>query len=155
MFREMRRKNQLLDEEECRKILKEAERGILSVSGEDGYPYGIPMDFVYEDEKIYFHCAKSGHKLDALQADNKACFTVLDRGVKEEGSWWYHFNSVICFGRIAVIEDEEKKYHYLKSIGMKYMPADEIDKEIQNGSPRVNILEMSIDHMSGKKVREK
>ena len=156
MFREMRRKNQQLSDEECIQILESAKRGILSVTGEDGYPYGVPMDFVLDNEKIYFHCALSGHKLDAVKADNKVCFTVLDDGVKEEGSWWYHFRSVICFGRIEIVEDEVQKLHALQVFGNKYMPtADDVKQEIKLDGARANVLEMTIDHMSGKRVREK
>ncbi|MBR4162872.1 MAG: pyridoxamine 5'-phosphate oxidase family protein [Solobacterium sp.] len=156
MFREMRRKNQQLSEEECMQILQYAKRGILSVTGEDGYPYGVPMDFVLDDSKLYFHCALSGHKLDAIKADNKVCFTVLDDGVKEEGSWWYHFNSVVCFGRIRIIEDAQEKEKHLYTFGMKYMPTEEsVLKEMQLDGSRANILELTIDHMTGKRVREK
>lgn len=156
MFREMRRKNQQLSDEECIQILKKAKRGILSVIGEDGYPYGVPMDFVLEDNKIYFHCALSGHKLDAVKADNKVCLTVLNEGVKEEGSWWYHFKSVICFGRIRIVEDEAQKLHDLQVFGNKYMPtSDDVNQEIKLDGARANVLEMTIEHMSGKRVTEK
>ena len=101
MFREMRRKKQQVSEEACIRLLRTAKRGILSVSGDDGYPYGVPMDFVYEDGKIIFHCAKSGHKLDAVRRSDKVSFCVLSEGVREENDWWYHFTSVILFGRIA------------------------------------------------------
>ena len=66
MFRKMRRFKQQLSEEECLEILKTAKRGVLAVLGDEGYPYAVPLDFVYEDGKIYFHCAKEGHKLDAI-----------------------------------------------------------------------------------------
>ena len=156
MFREMRRKNQELSEEECIKILNGAKRGVLSVFGENGYPYGVPMDFVYEEQKIYFHCALSGHKLDAVQANDKVCLTVLDEGVKEEGDWWYHFNSVICFGRIRIVEDAKEKEKRLFSFGMKYMPTREsVLEEMKLDGSRANVLELSIDRMTGKRVREK
>ena len=89
MFRKMRRFKQQITDEECRKILAEEGRGVLSLFGEDGYPYGIPMNYFYDEDenKIYFHCAKEGHKIDALQANGKVSFCVLAKGTYSEGDW--------------------------------------------------------------------
>ena len=156
MFREMRRKKQQVSEEACIRLLRTAKRGILSVSGDDGYPYGGPMDFVYEDGKIIFHCAKSGHKLDAVRRSDKVSFCVLSEGVREENDWWYHFTSVILFGRIAEEEDPEEKKRLLRLLGMKYMPSAEImEEDLRKNGPNACVLVLSIEHMSGKEVREK
>jgi nitroimidazol reductase NimA-like FMN-containing flavoprotein (pyridoxamine 5'-phosphate oxidase superfamily) len=74
----MRRFKQQISEAECIRILKEEKRGVLSVMGEDGYPYGIPMNHWYspEDGKLYFHGAKSGHKLDAISAKYGVDFII-------------------------------------------------------------------------------
>ena len=87
MFREMNRKNQALTEEECIRILTEELRGVLSVNGDDGYPYGSPIDHYYHagDGKIYFHSAKFGHRVDAMKADPRASFCVHDSGFRREG----------------------------------------------------------------------
>ena len=143
-------------EEACIRLLRTAKRGILSVSGDDGYPYGVPMDFVYEDGKIIFHCAKSGHKLDAVRRSDKVSFCVLSEGVREENDWWYHFTSVILFGRIAEEEDPEEKKRLLRLLGMKYMPSAEImEEDLRKNGPNACVLVLSIEHMSGKEVREK
>ena len=70
MFREMLRYKQALSEEECIEILKKELRGVLSVLGDDGYPYGMPINHFYneEDGKIYFHSGMQGHKIDAMKA---------------------------------------------------------------------------------------
>ena len=156
MFRPMRRHGQQLDQELVDKILTEQPRGVLSVIGDDGYPYGIPLNFVFVDNKIYFHCATTGHKLDAIQACDKASFCVLSDGVPEEGSWWYHFDSVIAFGRIKRIDDPDELVLHLRQLAEKYFPADyDIDADMAKNSGRVAMLEFSIEHVTGKHVREK
>ena len=156
MFRPMRRAGQQLPEENCIAILKKAPRGVLSLLGDEGYPYGVPLDYVYEDGVLYFHCAKEGHKIDALKGCDKASFCVLDEGRKEEGEWWYHFESVIVFGRIRPVEEEKEKLQALQLIGGKYFPDPSVtEKEILKNGARVQILALKVEHMTGKHVREK
>ncbi len=155
MFRKMRRFKQQLSDEECLEILKTAKRGVLAVLGDEGYPYTVPMDFVYEDGKIYFHCAKEGHKLDAIRREPKCSFCVLSEGIPEPDSWWYHFSSVIAFGKIAVLDDPEAIYQQFLRLGRKYMPTEEeILEDIRKNGPRAYMLEMTIEHMTGKRVKE-
>lgn len=154
-FRPMRRKGQQLDDAECERILKEGYRGILAVNGEGGYPYALPIDYVYEDGHIYCHCAKEGHKLDALKACDKACFTVIDKPVQEPGSWWFHVKSVICFGRVRIIEEGEEKLLRLRQFGGKYYPTqEELEKEIAHAATRADVLDITIEHMTGKRIKE-
>ena len=158
VFREVARKKQVLTHEECLEILKTAPRGVLSVIGDDGYPYGTPINHLYceEDGKIYFHCAMEGHKLDAVRANDKVCFTVLSEPVKHPGEWWNCFTSVVCFGRIAEVKDEQRKNTLLRTLGTKLFPAGyDIEADMAKNASRALILELTIDHMSGKKVREK
>ena len=110
MFRDLLRKKQQLTEEDCIDLLIRETRGVLSVLGDDGYPYGMPMNHYYcaEDGLIYFHCGKVGHRLDALRGHDKVSFCVYDHGSREEGEWALHVRSVIVFGRITVIDDMEK-----------------------------------------------
>lgn len=155
-FRPMRRSRQALPEEECIRILESAYRGFLSVIGDGGYPYSVPINFVFEDGKLYFHCAKEGHKLDAVRACDKACFTVLDEPEKEPGDWWYHVKSVICFGRIRVVTDDIDRLSRLRSLARKYFPEGyDTEADILRNGPRAEILAFTIEHMSGKAVREK
>lgn len=152
----MRRFKQQMTDEDCIAILKSAPRGVLAVLGDGGYPYTVPLDFVYDDGKIYFHCAKEGHKLDAIRACDKVSFCVLGEGVKEPDSWWYHFESVICFGRMHIVEDPVRKNAFLRLLGAKYFPQDyDIDADMAQDGPNAFILELQIEHMSGKRVREK
>ena len=109
MFRELTRKNKQLPPEECTAILKTEKRGVLSVAGDDGYPYGMPMNHYYseKDGNLYFHCGRSGHRLDALRRWNKVSFCVYDSGYREEGGWAMHIRSVIVFGRMEILDDPE------------------------------------------------
>ena len=155
-FRPLRRIKQAAAEEECLSILETARRGILAVHGENGYPYGLPVNYIFQNGKIYFHCAKAGHKLDAVRADDKVCFTVLSEPVKNPGEWWYCFTSVICFGRIAEVTDEQEKDRRLRHIGAKYFPEGyDLEKDMARNASNALIMEITIDHMSGKHVREK
>ena len=157
MFREMRRFKQQISEEECIRILKKQPRGVLSMIGDDGYPYGIPLDHWYseEDGKLYFHCAKVGHKIDAIHACNKVSYCVMDEGYRKEGEWALNINSVVVFGRMHAVEDEEKKRQICTNITRKFTDdEDYLQKALTNSFPRVHCLGLTIEHMSGKLVNE-
>ena len=155
-FRPMRRFKQQMTDEACIALLQKAPRGVLAVLGDGGYPYTVPLDFVYDDGKIYFHCAKEGHKLDAIRTCNKVSFCVLSEGVKEPDSWWYHFESVVCFGRMHIVEEPAHKNTFLRLLGAKYFPQSyDIDVDMAQDAPNAFVLELQIEHISGKRVREK
>lgn len=157
MFRAMRRIKQQISEGECIQILKEQPRGVLSVHGDDGYPYGIPMDHWYSDRenKLYFHCAKAGHKLDAIAACDKVSFCVVDEGFRKEGEWALNIRSVVVFGRMRIVEDEEKKREICTNLVKKFTDDEAyLQRELTNAFLRVNCLEMEIEHMTGKLVNE-
>ncbi len=157
MFREMRRIRQQISKEECIGILKNEPRGVLSVLGDEGYPYGIPMDHWYskEDGKLYFHCAKEGHKLDAVVRCDKVSYCVMDKGYRNEGEWALNIRSVIVFGRIRIVEDEDKKREICTALCRKFTDDEEyLQKELKNSFPRVCCLELTPEHMTGKLVNE-
>ena len=157
MFREMRRFKQQIPNEECIEILKNTKRGVLSLLGEDGYPYGIPIDHWYceEDGRIYFHGAKEGHKIDAIKACDKASYCVYDEGFCKEGEWALNITSVITFGRIRLVEDEDTARKICTELVRKFTDdQDYLEKELQNAFPRVQCLELIPEHMTGKLVNE-
>lgn len=155
-FRPLRRIKQTASQEECIALLESAPRGVLAVHGENGYPYGLPVNYVYLDGRIYFHCAKEGHKLDAIRANDKVSFTILSEPVRNDGEWWYCFTSVIVFGRISEINEPEKADMVLRALGSKYFPEGyDMETDIVRNGPHALILELTIDHVSGKHVREK
>lgn len=156
MFRPMRRRAQQLDRSACEQILTTRPRGVLSVLGDDGYPYGVPLNFVYREGALWFHCANTGHKLDAIEACDKASFTVLGEGVQHEGEWWLCFDSVIAFGHMSRMEDEDERLCALRALAAKYFPADyDTEADLARSLKRVVVLRMDIVHLSGKAVREK
>ena len=157
MFREMKRKKQALSAEECQKILTEEKRGVLSVIGDDGYPYGTPMNHFFspEDGVIYFHGAKDGHKIDALKKCGKASFCVMDKGTKKEGDWALTFRSVIVFGRICFIEDEETVRRISRLLSLKFTSDENyIESEIRQHLKRTLVLALVPEKISGKSVHE-
>ena len=157
MFREMRRFKQQITDEECKEVLISEPRGVLSVIGDDGYPYGIPMDHWYSetDGKLYFHCAREGHKLDAIRACDKVSYCVMDKGFRKDGEWALNIRSVVVFGRIRLVTDEAKTAVICENLCRKFTDDEEyIRKELANALPRVQCLELAIDHMTGKLVNE-
>ena len=157
MFREMRRFKQQISEEECIRILKEEPRGVLSMFGDDGYPYGIPISHYYseEDGKIYFHSGKTGHKIDALKRKGKASFCVYDSGTKSADSWWLNFRSVVVFGYVEFVEDRKKIYEICRRLSRKFTQDEEyIEDEINRAGPRTLMFALVPEHITGKAVRE-
>ena len=157
MFREMRRAKQQLGKDECVEILLKEWRGILSVYGEDGYPYGLPMNFYYDEEleKLYFHSAMKGHKIDALMRDNRVSFCVYDKGFRKEGDWALNIKSVIIFGKIKFVEDESRREEIMRKFGLKFDPDPEnVEDNIKRLLRVTKVMELSIDHMAGKLCNE-
>ncbi len=156
MFREMRRKKQLLSEAETIEILQSCTSGVLAVIGDNDYPYAVPLSFAYKDGKLFFHLAKAGHKFDSIVKNNKVSFCVIktDKVVQEKLTT--HFCSAIVFGRARILtEDSEKKYA-LECLVEKYSP-DYITKgrsEIEREWNRVCVAEVKIEHMTGKAAIE-
>ena len=155
MFRNMRRFKQQLSEQECLDVLIHAPRGVLAVHGEDGYPYAFPMNFIYLNGKIYFHCAKAGHKLDALASNDKVSFCVMDEGFRKSGDWALNIKSIVLFGRVNKTDGKQETIEILRQIGLKYYPtAEGVEGEIRKAGAHVQILELTIEHMTGKLVNE-
>ena len=157
MFRKMRRFRQQISDEECKEVLINEPRGVLSVIGDEGYPYGIPMDHWYSeaDGKLYFHCAKEGHKLDAIRACDKVSYCVMEKGFRKEGEWALNIRSVIVFGRMKIVEDEKKRIEIGTNLCRKFSDDEEyIEHEVKNALPRALCLELTPEHITGKLVNE-
>jgi nitroimidazol reductase NimA-like FMN-containing flavoprotein (pyridoxamine 5'-phosphate oxidase superfamily) len=158
MFREMRRFKQAVSEEECKRMLTEERRGAFSVIGDNGYPYTLPINFYYDekDNRIYFHGAREGHKVDAIKNCDKVCFTTWNQGFKKEGNWEWNATSVIVFGRAKLVEDREVIEDRVRKLATKYYPTkEEVEKEFALAIDRVQLFAIDIEHMTGKLVNEK
>lgn len=157
MFRKMRRFKQELNRDECIEVLKQEPRGVLSVLGDDGYPYGVPMDHWYNeaDGKLYFHGAKSGHKIDAIQKCDKVSYCVMDKGWRKEGDWALNIRSVVVFGRLRPVDDPAKTAEICTNICRKFTDdAAYLEHELLHSGPAVLCLELEPEHMTGKLVNE-
>ncbi len=157
MFREMRRKRQALSNEVCAEILCRGTAGVLALAGDDGYPYAVPISYVYDGEKLYFHSAKAGHKLDAIMREPKASFCVIDQDQIVPEEYTTYFRSVIVFGTLRVLEDDQEKRAAIEKLALKYAPDDSSEnrrRAIDREWKPLCMLEMSIDHLSGKEAIE-
>lgn len=136
-------------------ILTNQPRGVLALLGDYDYPYALPMSHVFVDGKIYFHGAKTGHKNDAVKKYDKVSYCVMDEGVLNDDGWSYTFKSVIVFGRIRTLADENEKIDRLIYLGDKFFPThDETVKEIKRLLHKTEVFEITIEYMSGKIVEE-
>ena len=157
MFREIVRKKQKLEKTEIIQILKTEKRGVLSVCGDDGYPYGLPINYWYdeENERIYFHSGKRGHKVDAISTNDKVSFCVYDKGYKKDGEWALNIKSIIVFGRMSVVEDEKRALEIFRKLSLKFTDDIEyIDSEIQKYANATLCYELRPEHITGKIVNE-
>lgn len=155
-FRPMRRIRQLLNDEEAKKILANGTHGVLAVSGDDDYPYAVPLSYVYANGSLYFHSAVQGHKVDALRRNPKTSFCVVERDEIRPAEYTTYFRSVIAFGHVTILESDEEKMAALRQIGERYNPGHPADAqhEAEKSLSRVLVLRMEIDHLTGKQAIE-
>ena len=157
MFREMRRNKQLLAEDVSREILERNTSGVLSLLGDEGYPYGVPLSYVLVEDKIFFHCAKTGHKIDAIRSCEKASFCVIDQDKIVSEEYTTYFRSVIAFGRVHILESDEEKMNAIRILATKYsgdQGAEGIDKEIGKHFANLCMIQFDIEHLTGKESIE-
>ena len=156
MFREMRRKTQALSTQESIAILMKGTSGVLAVSGDDDYPYAVPLSYVYHDSKIFFHCAGSGHKLDAIARNPKVSFCVIDQDKVVPQEYTTYFRSVIAFGQARIVEDAQEKRSALEQLAAKYSPDQTQDRlrVIDEQFNHVCLVELAIEHLTGKEAIE-
>ncbi len=152
MFREMIRKKQLLSKEETEAILSRGKTGVLGICGSNNYPYTVPLNYAYRNKKIYFHCAKEGQKIDGIRENHLVSFTVIDKDEIAEELFTTLFRSVIAFGKARIVTDENEKRKALQWLIEKYTPnhIEEGQEEIAHKLHRTGIVEIEIEHMTGK-----
>ena len=152
MFREMRRFNQQLTPEECVEVLEKGTSGVLAVLGDDDYPYAVPLSYAYKDGALWFHGALTGHKIDAIERCSKVSFCVIDKDDVVPEKLTTVYRSVIAFGKAHVLDDERKIAQGARILGEKYLPGgrDHIENEIAQSMPKLNVIRMDIEHMTGK-----
>lgn len=157
MFREMRRKKQKLSKEECDRILYNGTSGVLALHGDDGYPYAVPVSYVYDGEKLLFHSAKNGHKIDAIIKNAAASFCVIDQDQIVPEEYTTYFRSIIAFGKIRILEDDAEKRSAIEKLAVKYAPDDTAENRnnaIDREWKLLCMMEMEIEHLTGKQAIE-
>lgn len=157
MFRELTRKKQGISPDECIELLTNEKRGVLAVNGDGGYPYAMPMNHYYNpaDGCIYFHCGRSGHRLDAIQRSDRVSFCVTEQGVREAGEWAYRVRSVIVFGRIEVIDDLDTVVRIAVPLSQKFtQDMAYIRGELERSAKATLLLRLRPEHICGKRVTE-
>jgi len=157
MFREMRRAAQQLPTEESEAILARGTSGVLALTGDDGYPYAVPLSYCYTGGRLLFHSALKGHKIDAVRRSDKASFCVIDQDEVQPLTFTTHFRSVIAFGRVRIIEDAEEKRRAIEALSDKFSASAGVaarDAEIDREFPALCMLEMTVEHLTGKEAVE-
>ncbi len=156
MFRKMRRFKQQLTDDEVNIVLSRGKTGVLAVIGDEGYPYAVPINYVYAEGKIFMHSARSGHKIDAISSCDKASFCVIDADEVVPSDYSTNYRSVIAFGRVRILDDESQKMAAIRLLGDKYNPGhdDALAAEIEHGFAHLHMIEFSIEHVTGKQSKE-
>ncbi len=157
LFRELLRKKKEISKEECIEILEKEKRGVLSVIGDEGYPYGMPMNHFYneDDGNIWFHCGKKGHRIDSILKEPKVSFCVFEKGIKKENDWALLVRSVVVFGKIEIISDPKTIAEITAKLSRKFTSDEEyIKNEIEKFGKETLLLRLVPEHISGKIVTE-
>ena len=157
MFRQTRRKDRILGSTETRALLEQGEYGYLAMCGINGYGYGIPLSYVVEEDKIYFHCAPEGFKLDNMKANNKVSFCVVGKTRPVPEQFTTAYESTVVFGKISEVESHDERLHALRLLVEKYSPEyrEKAEKYIAASFARTNLLRLDIEYLSGKCKRIK
>ncbi|MBR6013218.1 MAG: pyridoxamine 5'-phosphate oxidase family protein [Selenomonadaceae bacterium] len=157
MFRKMRREKCELEKETAEKILTEGLFGVLALSGDDGYSYAVPINYATENNKIYFHSAIEGHKLDAIKNNEKVSFCVVGQHEVVAEKFTSYYTSAIAFGKIKILEDDSEKIHGLELLAKKFSPEIDIDYKEKIIHEKLNataVMVLEIEHLTGKAARE-
>lgn len=158
MFRELRRKNQGLEQSVCDEVLQKVSYGVLAVLGDDDYPYCVPLNYVYlpNQQIIYLHCAKTGHKIDAIRKHSKVSFCVVSKDQVIAEKFTTAFESVVAFGTACEVSEEQEKLFSLRQLNQKYSPEFEKtgEQEIEKFWNAVSIIKIEVQHISGKIGKE-
>ncbi|MCI8514523.1 MAG: pyridoxamine 5'-phosphate oxidase family protein [Lachnospiraceae bacterium] len=156
-MREMRRKNQQMSKEKTEAVLARNTNGVLNVSGEDGYPYGVPVSFVYQDGNLYFHSAPEGHKIDAIRKNPNVSFTVVDEDTVVSAEYTTYFRSVIVFGQAEIVTETDERQRAFTGLIEKYS-RDESDESkadvIGRSGDKARIIRIRPTHVTGKEAIE-
>ncbi|MDE6554328.1 MAG: pyridoxamine 5'-phosphate oxidase family protein [Muribaculaceae bacterium] len=154
MERKMRRIRQLLPEEENIRILENGKAAVWAVAGDDDYPYAVPINYVYHEGCIYIHCARQGHKLDAIRRNPKCSLCIVDKDDVVPIEFTSYFRSVIAFGKAEIVEEENEVIDTLRLLSDKYSPGIDPEEEIKKFLKNVCIVRIRLVEVTGKEAIE-
>ncbi len=158
MFEEVRKKHRALSRDEALRILSETRRGVLSLVRDDGYPYGVPINHYFDPEamKIYFHGDLRGSRISCAEREQRASYCAFQERKTEEKHWYKTFESVIVFGKLSFISERERKAEIVRKLTRGFTEdMKQFEEEIERGIGRTSVIEMSIEHITGKFIEEK
>jgi len=151
MFKEIRRKDRKLENSEAEELLKRCDYGILSTLNQEGYPYGVPVNYVYLNNALYFHCALEGSKIKNISINSKVSFCVVGKTCVIPDEFTTNYESVVVFGVAGEVLGEEK-YNALLEILNKYSKEYlETGKSyIRKMEDKTKVIKIEVEHISGK-----
>jgi hypothetical protein len=155
-MREMRRKDKEIGAEEAINLLTKCEYGVLSTVGNDGQPYGVPLNYTYKDNCIYFHCALKGHKIDNIDDNPKVSFCTVGNTEVLPSEFSTDYVSAVAFGVASEVQGTER-YNALVLLLEKFSPGfmEEGKKYIEKLDKVTKVIKIDIQHISGKKAPAK
>ncbi|MGN0135697.1 pyridoxamine 5'-phosphate oxidase family protein [Anaerotignum sp.] len=148
----MRRQDRLVSEERAREIMKNAEYGILMTADGEGQPYGVAVSPVMEGDRIYFHCALEGRKLENIRINPKVCMSFVSNAYVDQEKFTHRYESALAEGMAAIVADREEKLHALRLICRKYAPHSfkDSDEYILPKMDKTGVVRIDIETLSGK-----
>lgn len=157
MIHPMRRSKQQMTDEDTWAMLERGSWGTLSVAGDDGYPYGVPVNYVCLNGALYFHCALKGHKTDAIARNPKVSFCVVDSEELVPDKYTTIYRSAVVFGRAVIVDDPAEKLASLQALGRKYYPElteERLAREIKGDIDRLHMVRIDVVEATGKQAKE-
>lgn len=157
MFREMRRKKQQIPDNEAIAILENSKTGILAVNGDNGYPYTVPLNYMFYNGKIYFHSASEGHKFDSIKNNSKVSFCVISQDKIIPEKYTTAYESVVVFGNAKIMDDKEEIKKVIYDFAKKFHPTDTEENRmfyINSDIKTMAMVEITPEHITGKEGLE-
>ncbi len=151
----MRRKDREMPAEFAYEVSDVCEWATLAMVDEEQKPYCVPLSIVRKDNAIYFHCAKSGKKTDALKANDEVCISCVGYTHRMENEFTTEFESAIVQGKAAEVNDEAEKVEALRLLCQRHTPAHmaAFDSELAQSLSRTAVWKVEISSITGKRKK--
>lgn len=154
-FREMRRRDRALTEQDAREILAQADHGVLSTLGADGWPYGVPVNHVLCGDVLYIHCAREGHKLENIAHEDRVSFCAVASSTVLPDTLSTLYESTIVFGRAALVTDPAERRQAFDRLVIRFCGGltPEAERTIATSGPQTAVVRVRIERITGKAHR--